>query len=167
MKTLIPSIQQKLSAEVSALKYIDQDWGQMDLFQQPAVKFPCALLDVQSVNYSNLQRNVQQGEAVLIVRVFDMRLSPSSIGAPPNMKENAGKIWQLIEDINCALHHQFISENFGKPVRTQMRRTKRRDGCYQTEIYYKVPFVDSSCQTQMVAVAPVLNVQREITDILA
>jgi hypothetical protein len=162
MKHLIDNIREKLGNEVSALKYIDQDWGQMDYFNPPPVKFPCALLDIQSVNYSNTTNNMQIGEAILAVRLFDMRLSNSSIGAPSNMKEQAGKIWQLVEDINRALHHQFVGASFGKPVRTQMRRTKRNDGCYQTEIYYKVPFVDSSCAPQVAPVQVNLSVEKEI-----
>ena len=147
MKEVILSIQHRLSAQVPELKYIDQDWGQIDFYNPPPVKFPCALIDIQSVQYSNTGELVQYGTASLVIRLFDYRLSNSSQSAPESQKQNALKIWQLIEDVNKALHGQnFLPVGFGLPIREQMRRTKRNEGFYQTELFYSVQFTDKSCQ---------------------
>lgn len=146
MKQLVQNIQDRLVQEVPALKYVDQDWGQMDFWREHPVKYPCALIDVQMAQYSNNGDFVQQGTATVVIRLFDQKLSNSSQAAPQSQKENAKKIWQLIEDVNCALHGQnFLQEGFGLPIRQQMRRTKREDGCYQTEIYYSIQFTDTTC----------------------
>jgi hypothetical protein len=156
MKQIIQNVQDRLTQDVPALKYVDQDWGQMDFFPGPPVKFPCALIDVQSAQYTNNGNFIQQGTAMVVIRLFDIKLSNSSQAAPAGQKENAKKIWQLIEDVNKALHGQnFLQEGYGLPVRTQMRRTKRNDGCYQTELYYTVQFTDTTCQPELTPVSPV------------
>jgi hypothetical protein len=156
MKQIIQNMQDRLTQRVPELKYVDQDWGQMDYFQNPPVKFPCALIDIQAAQYTNNGNFVQQGTATVVVRLFDLKLSNSSQAAPNNQKENAKKIWQLIEDVNKALHGQnFLQEGYGLPMRESMRRTKRRDGCYQTELFYTVQFTDRTCEPQLAPVSPV------------
>ena len=156
MKQIIQNIQYRLAQEVTALKYVDQDWGQMDFFPNPPVKFPCALIDIQSAQYTNTGNFIQQGTAIVVIRLFDLKLTGSSQSAPANQKENAIKIWQLIEDVNKALHGQnFLQEGYGLPMRQQMRRTKRNDGCYQTELHYSVQFTDVTCQPELTPVSPV------------
>lgn len=146
MKQIIQNTQDKL-ASVTALKYIDQDWGQMDYFPNPPVKFPCALIDIQSVQYTNTGELIQQGTAIIVIRLFNLKISNSSKESPQSQKDNAKKIWQLIEDVNKAIHGQkFLQAGYGVPIREQMRRTKREDGCYQTELYYSVQFTDNSCR---------------------
>ena len=160
MKQIIQAIQNRLMQAVSELKYIDQDWGQMEFWREAPVKFPCALIDIQSAQYTNNSQMVQQGVAMVVIRLFDLKLSNSSGKAPENQKENAKKIWQLIEDVNKALHGQnFLQEDYGLPIRTQMRRTKREDGCYQTEIYYTIQFTDNTCM-------PVLDHVEQVTPVI-
>lgn len=156
MKEIIQQIQNRLTKNVPELKYVDQDWGQMDFYPNPPVKFPCALIDIQSVQYTNAGEFVQQGTAVVVIRLFDIRLSNSSQAAPETQKENAKKVWQLIEDVNKALHGQnFLQAGYGLPMREQLRRTKRDDGCYQTELFYTVQFTDTTCQPTLENVKPV------------
>ena len=156
MKQIIQDIQDRLVRSVPALKYVDQDWGQMDFWREHPVKYPCALIDIQSAQYTNNGNFIQQGTAMVVIRLFDLKLSNSSQKAPDNQKENAKKIWQLIEDVNKTIHGQnFLQEGYGLPIRQQMRRTKREDGCYQTELYYTVQFTDESCKPESTPVSPV------------
>jgi hypothetical protein len=156
MKQIIQDIQDRLVQDVPALKYVDQDWGQMDFWREHPVKFPCALIDIQSAQYTNNGDFIQQGTATIAIRLFDLKLSNSSQKAPDNQKENAKKIWQLIEDVNKAIHGQnFLQEGYGLPIREQMRRTKRNDGCYQTELYYSVQFTDKTTEPVLTPVSPV------------
>jgi hypothetical protein len=157
MKQIIQDIQDRLTQKVLALKYVDQDWGQMDFFSNPPVKYPCALIDIQSANYTQSGKFIQQGTVMIVIRLFDLKLSNSSQKAPESQKENAKKIWQLIEDVNKALHGQnFLQEGYGLPVREQMQRTKRNDGCYQTELYYSVQFTDTTCRPEAMGTGAVV-----------
>jgi len=53
MKQMVQNIQDRLVQKVPVLKYVDQDWGQMDFWREHPVKYPCALIDVQSAGYTN------------------------------------------------------------------------------------------------------------------
>lgn len=158
MKQMVQNIQDRLVQNVPALKYVDQDWGQMDFGSEHPVKYPCALIDVQSADYTNDGNFIQRGVVTVVIRLF----SNSSQKAPDNQKENAIRIWQLIEDVNKAVHGQkFLQEGYGMPMRTQMRRTKREDGCYLAELYYTIGFTDTTCVPDPVPVnAPVRPVIR-------
>lgn len=147
MEFIITDFENKLMHDVSALKYVDQDWGQMDFFQSPPVKYPCALIDIQTADFSDIGDLVQQGDTRVVIRIFDLPLSNSSGRAPNNQKENARKVWKLIVDINKSLHGQnFLQEGCGLPMRKGMRRIKREDGCIQTELYYQIQSTDASCK---------------------
>jgi hypothetical protein len=54
MKQLLQSIQQQLQTAAPVLKYVNRDWGQMNL-ERPPVKYPCALLNIQQVEINPLK----------------------------------------------------------------------------------------------------------------
>ncbi|MFV0397349.1 MAG: hypothetical protein ACK5JU_04955 [Bacteroidales bacterium] len=148
MEEIIQNIQNRLVANVPALKYIDQDWGQMDFYPNHPVKYPCALIDIQSAQYTDIGRLIQEGVATVVINIYDLRLSNSSQAAPQTQKDNAMKIWALVKEINKAIHGQNILNDHGIPMRQRMRRTKRNDGIYLTELIYTIQFTDDSCQPQ-------------------
>ena len=51
MKTILNAVMQRLKEQVSELRYISEDWGQLDYYEtMPPVKFPCALVSIDRVN---------------------------------------------------------------------------------------------------------------------
>lgn len=66
MKQLIIDIQNRL-ASLPELKYIDIDWGQIDYYDQPPVKYPCALIEIRQADYSNEGQHVQYGTVIIIL----------------------------------------------------------------------------------------------------
>ena len=56
MKEILQNIQNRLST-ITEIRYIDEDWGQLDYYSQNMpVQWPCCLIDIQSGNFSNLSR---------------------------------------------------------------------------------------------------------------
>ena len=94
MKALLEKIQQQVS-EIAELKYIDENWGQLDYYSpNMPVQFPCALIDVQQVQFTNLGRDMskkpvqrQIGQVSIKITIANMRLSNSSMQAPRRQKE--------------------------------------------------------------------------------
>lgn len=103
MKALLEKIQQQVS-EIAELKYIDENWGQLDYYSpNMPVQFPCALIDVQQVQYTNLGRDIskkpvqrQIGQVSIKITIANMRLSNSSMQAPRRQKEEVWAIWGII-----------------------------------------------------------------------
>ena len=148
MKELLEKIQQKLS-EITELKYIDENWGQLDYYSpNMPVQYPCALIDVQQVQFTNLGRDMskkpvqrQIGQVVLKITIADIRLTNSSMQAPRAQKEQVWAIWDIIEKIHRQLHGVSLLPNVSPLIRGSQNRTLRDDGVQEYEVYY-------SCEVQ-------------------
>jgi len=148
MKALLEKIQQQVS-EIAELKYIDENWGQLDYYSpNMPVQFPCALIDVQQVQFSNLGRDMskkpvqrQIGTIQIKITVANMRLSNSSMQAPRRQKEEVWAIWGITEKIHQQLHGVSLLPNVSALIRSSQSRTLRDDGVQEYEVYY-------SCEVQ-------------------
>lgn len=148
MKTLLEKIQQKVS-EIAELKHIDENWGQLDYYSpNMPVQYPCALIDVQQVQFTNLGKDItkkplqrQIGTVQIKITVANMRLTNSSMQAPRRQKEEVWAIWGIIEKIHQQLHGISLLPNVSPLIRTSQNRTLRDDGVQEYEVYY-------SCEVQ-------------------
>lgn len=148
MKTLLEKIQQKVS-EIAELKHIDENWGQLDYYSpNMPVQYPCALIDVQQVQFTNLGKDItkkplqrQIGTVQIKITVANMRLINSSMQAPRRQKEEVWAIWGIIEKIHQQLHGVSLLPNVSPLIRTSQNRTLRDDGLQEYEVYY-------SCEMQ-------------------
>ena len=105
MKTILQNIQTKLR-EVTELKHIDEDCGQLNIFQPP-VNWPCCLIDISTANYSNLgiDRNLQpinrqSGKFLIKLTLANLKLTNTSMNAPQSQKDQAWFIWDLAQKIH-------------------------------------------------------------------
>lgn len=87
IKDTLTAVKEALKT-VPDLRYTAEDWGQLDFFNQPPVRFPCVLLDAEEVRYSDSGRGFQQGEASLTVRVADNRVFNGSFRPPPHRRSS-------------------------------------------------------------------------------
>lgn len=146
MKEIIDNIQKELRDNLSKLQYIDEDWGQLDYYStNPPVKYPCALLSIDNVNFSDigtdrslLPVNRQQGACVVTVTVADLKLTNTSGMAPKFQKEQANNIWSIITETHELLHGQVPAENCGKLMRTSLQHIRRDDGIQEYRISYSL-----------------------------
>lgn len=144
MKQILQNIQEKLS-EVSELKYIDEDWGQLDYYNpNPPVKFPCCLIDIQNIDFSNIgqdfaqkPRQRQKGVFSLKISLADLKLTNTSLLSPKNQKENAWKIYEMAQKVHEKLHGFSPFENCSKMLRTSFSRVMRDDGVQEYAIIYQ------------------------------
>jgi len=148
VKTLLEKIQQKVS-EIAELKHIDENWGQLDYYSpNMPVQYPCALIDVQQVQFTNLGKDItkkplqrQIGTVQIKITVANMRLTNSSMQAPRRQKEEVWAIWGIIEKIHQQLHGVSLLPNVSALIRSSQSRTLRDDGVQEYEVYY-------SCEVQ-------------------
>jgi hypothetical protein len=119
MKKLLLSIQTQLAAEVQELQYIDKDWGQL-AYETPPVKYPCALIDVSNVEYTQFSAvKEQRAKATVEIIIVNRNLTPSSAASP--RRADAYKTCEIIEHINNALQRFCDAEKSFTPlVRTSL-----------------------------------------------
>ncbi|AOW08731.1 hypothetical protein [Flavobacterium gilvum] len=149
MKPFLEAIQTKL-ATIPALKYIDEDSGQMDSYSpNPPAKFPCALIDITAMNFSNIGKdntadpiNRQTGEGTVTFIIGNMKLSNTSQRAPQSQKDNAWSIWTIIDDLHKAVHGWKPIAESGALMRTSHKRIRRDDGIQEYQITYSVGFAN-------------------------
>ncbi len=151
MKELLIDIQERLTTAVVALKYIDEDWGQLDYFANNApVKWPCALIDVTSASWSNTLNLAQMGLVQVKIRVADLKLSKSSNAAPQGQKDKSFGIFDLLSDIHKCLHGWSGHDHYSALIRTASTRVKRADGVRIYEITYTTELKDISTRIEKI-----------------
>lgn len=147
MKQLISDIKSRISGKVEALRYIDEDWGQLDYYNpnQP-VKWPCAIIDVDQVTWSNQGSLVQIGMASVSIRVADMKLSNTNPKAPSTQQQKASGIFDLLTSVHQSLHGWTADSMNGPLTRLLTRKVNRDDGIREFEMIYSVQLIDDSAK---------------------
>lgn len=111
MKQTIQSLIAAIS-DIPSIKYTDRDWGQLSL-ENPPVKFPCALIDFQSVDFSATSApTLVADQATIVVTVADTHLVRSSALSPAQQHFQAAQpmprdpyaILDIISRLTTILH---------------------------------------------------------------
>jgi hypothetical protein len=145
MKQFLESTQAKIS-EVPGINYIDEDWGQLDDYSQnPPTKWPCCLIDMSSVDFSDIgtdkkaiPQNRQEGTGSITVTFANLKLTNTSFKAPQEQKDNARSILDLIEEAHGKIHGFAPVLGSGKLMRKSFKRVKRDDGIQQYQVIYTI-----------------------------
>lgn len=143
MKALLQQLQERI-AEIKDIKYIDEDWGQLDYYSpNMPVQWPCCLIDIEAVDYSNLgnnfsktPKNRQNARVQIAFTLANMKLTNTSLQAPRGQKENAWQIFQWVEQLHQQLHGFSPLPNASKLIRTSFGRVQRDDGVQEYKIIY-------------------------------
>ncbi|MEI6683445.1 MAG: hypothetical protein WCO44_12485 [Bacteroidota bacterium] len=148
MKTLIADLKTRL-AQVPTIRYIDEDWGQLDYYSpNPPAKWPCALIDISQVQWTSQGQHIQTGMVQLSIRVADVRLANTNAKAPESQRTAAASIFDLLYSINEKLHGWTAGEgsDYGPLTRVSTRRIAREDGIREFEIIYSVQLFETSAE---------------------
>lgn len=145
MDQVIQSIQDKIKT-LPTIKYVDEDWGQLDYYAPHfPVKWPCVLIDISNAQFSNLgmdktasPMNRQTANTNVSLTIANLKLTNTSGNAPQLQKDQGFNIWKLQQDIHALLHGWNPTAGTGKLIRTSMQRTKRDDGVQEYTITYSL-----------------------------
>lgn len=145
IKETILSIEASL-ATVTALKYIDEDWGQLDDYgPHVPVKWPCCLLDFTDISFTEIgidrtatPKNRQQATGSITLNFANLKTGNTSKNAPVNQKEQAYMLLGVIESTHQIIQGFRPSENSGALIRKSFRRIKRDDGIQQYQVVYNL-----------------------------
>lgn len=158
---ILSAVQERLSLKEPNIKYLDEDWGQLDYYNDnPPVQWPAALLELQSVSWKNQSQKVQDGVMSISISVADIKTTNTSFRAPATQKQTAAAIWVVLENIHKALHGWNPASNypelrnaFGTLSRVSTQRVKRDDGIRQFIVIYSCECTDWSSMDQTYNIA--------------
>lgn len=101
MKEIFLAIQRRLADTVPTLRYIDKDWQQLT-DPHPPVQWPCCLIDLDNVDYTQLGGRGRMAEAQITLTVADELLKRSSGQAPS--KGEAYDTLDVVAAVRDTLH---------------------------------------------------------------
>ncbi len=127
MKEIFLQIQTRLS-EIAGLRYINKDLRQL-YSENPPVKWPCALIDIASIEYKQMGQLAQQAEADIEITVANLQLTNPNLKNPN--KEEAYTAIELLDEIHQSLHG-WCGTGFSPLIRTQLQKV---DVGYNYEVY--------------------------------
>lgn len=134
-------------ATVPDLKFIDLDTDQLeykDQQERPAVLLPCALIDFPDVDYESLSFEVQEGEAILQVRLGINPLTQATNYFTDTQKANALNFFNIEHRVNQVLHGWSNSQYFGPLRRVKRRKEGRNDKIRVIVFLYKFTYLDNT-----------------------
>lgn len=103
MKHLLNAILNRLG-EVPLLKYVDENWDQLNDYPNTAVKFPCALVDLRINNKTDYLNLVQTGNYTIEIVVAHIKNTNSSLSAPPVQRQKSFEIYDIVDQVHDKLH---------------------------------------------------------------
>ena len=142
METLIKDIQNRLT-EIPQLKYIDVDWGQLDYYDSPPVKYPCCLLDIVQGDFTDAGNLAQIGLIGVEIRLVDLLHTNTSAKAPEGQKNRAFDVLRLLTEIYKKLHGWHgLKSNYGTLTRRNFSRVNREDGLKEYRMLFLTEITD-------------------------
>jgi hypothetical protein len=115
-----------LKNTVPEIRWIDQDFGQLERFKyRPEVAFPCALIDFIQATYSNMAELSQIAEVAVNIRLGFAPFSQSYHAAPMDVKERALEYYTIEQRVFEAV--QGWHNQFSQPFVRQSATTEQRD----------------------------------------
>ncbi|PWN62296.1 hypothetical protein [Chryseobacterium oncorhynchi] len=146
MEKLLLNINEKLEQEVTDLKYIDENWGQLQYYGSDCpVKWPCALVDFasgqfsnNSYSYSNDTGTEQQGVISIEITIAKLKLSPTNTAAKLSQKTKGYEIWETVNRVHKILHGWKPLPESGELSRVSIQQIKRDDGIKEIIVTYSI-----------------------------
>lgn len=141
LKSIFMEVQARLAA-VPGIRYVDENWGQLDL-GQPPTQWPAVLIDYGDVPWTNTAGKQQRGDTELVLVVANMKLTNTSARAPQRQKDQAFYILEVLNDIHLKLHGWKPTDASTALIRRRTQRVIRDDGIQEFRVVYAFTFVDA------------------------
>ncbi|MBQ0159415.1 MAG: hypothetical protein KBT28_02160 [Bacteroidales bacterium] len=159
MKQIFLAIQDRLSSLVPSLQYIDKNWGQLNL-PQPPVKWPCCLIDLDTIDYSMATNETRLAEASIILTIADHHTVRSSAQAPA--KANAYDILDLIEDVISALDGWRVPDTTQALIRTRLAKTYSDQSYDVYSLTFSTAWIEQIEEGQTTQASPSISINLDI-----
>jgi hypothetical protein len=136
LKAIINDVMDRLQ-EVDGIKYVDKNWGQL-MCDPPAVKYPCALVDIGDADYENLGSGEQVVSVVVNIEVSVQRLTPSSNASKRRVDSYADL--ELLGKIHNALH-LYGTDKYQPLLRIRFYKEDTEPGVSTYRVMYRTAYI--------------------------
>ncbi|MBY0244490.1 MAG: hypothetical protein K2Q03_03445 [Sphingobacteriaceae bacterium] len=139
IETLYTNLADALNNE---LKFVDQDLGQLEYYEnRPPVIFPCALIDLPQLNYSDVGEGVQLCDGVIEIRLaLNIYTSASNISSQAH-RADALQYFEIERKVNSIISKLEIV-GCSPLSRLSAQTEKRNDSIRVRVLRYSFEFTD-------------------------
>lgn len=138
--TLFLAIQAQLKAQIPEIRFIEQDFGQLEM-ENPPVSFPCVLIDFSNWQYEQAGENLQFANGIVNVRFAIQVWSYTSNLTPSEWQEKGLSFYDLEWTIYKVLQ-TFQPDGYDALTRVSVQTEKRRDNLRVREMKFSTGFQD-------------------------
>jgi hypothetical protein len=140
---LYKAIKDRITATVAAIRYINQDWGQLN-FEQPPISYKALLIDFPETIFTQMQA-YQDGKATVRLTLIYRSFTDTSNLAPGALEETALAFYELEQQVYEALQAWDADGLLVNDlIRTNATTEKRDDGLRVRVIDFECTFCDAS-----------------------
>lgn len=146
MKELFNAILTRLKTEVTELKHIDFEMGQMESLafdERPAVDFPCALIDIAYIKCEDIGGGMQLVESRVIAKLAFETPLPTDSRTSGTRRTAALALFGTVDKVYAALQGYSTSQ-FSTLSRTQQTPDNRYAGIKMINMVFSTTFEDST-----------------------
>ena len=136
LKAIINDVMDRLQ-EVDGIKYVDKNWGQL-MCEPPAVKYPCALVDIRDADYEELGTGGQVATVGVEVIVSCQRLTPSSTASRRRVDSYADL--ELLAKVQDALH-LYGTAAYQPLLRSRFYKEETEPGVSTYHLTYRTSYI--------------------------
>lgn len=130
-----------LLATIPEIKWVDQDFGQMEM-ERPPVVYPCVLIGIDLPRTENLGQNKQNCNVIINLRICFSYTGEVSFKAPEEARERGLAYYRTVKEIYKKVQGQRIGL---RPLsRTQQMENNRPDRVKVLDMPFSTMFVDES-----------------------
>lgn len=144
---LLLLIQEKFANDVPEVRWVDQDFGQLENYEErPAVLWPCVLVDFTTTSYDQMTNKEQLGLPTIQFRIGFNPYSNTSSSTPVPYREKALEYYELEDKI----YQKFQGWDAGglmQPITRTIGGTEKREDAIRVRLMnFTTMFTDKSAK---------------------
>ena len=135
---------ERLQEQVPDLRYIAEDWGQLDFYNEaPPVKFPCALISVSNIKFESQTTGTRWATMTILIRVADAPAVSGTMAAPETYRNRAFAIFYLMDAIGHVLY-AFGEDGFNELEQKAIAHYSREDAIREYAMLFETEYAIDS-----------------------
>lgn len=135
---------ERLQEQVPDLRYIAEDWGQLDFYNEaPPVKFPCALISVSNIKFESQTTGTRWATMTILIRVADAPAVSGTMAAPETYRNRAFAIFDLMDAIGHVLY-AFGEDEFNELEQKTIAHYSREDAIREYAMLFETEYAIDS-----------------------
>lgn len=143
LANLFLAVQERI-ATIPAIKWIDQDFGQLDISAEeykPPVLFPCVLFDLTGITFEDKSSDTQNATGILLIKLSTAPYIKSNQKTPILQREKALEHYELEYEISKKIHG-WRAPGFGRFTRTSLDKQDREDSIRERLIAFSFSYTE-------------------------